>query len=78
MFARATGIIGEKFPRGEATNAVAPQLAADDRAGPARGPALVPAAAHRGLPPRHTGLDVLQHDLLDAVRALRRPLELCV
>ena len=70
------GIIGEEFPGGETTNALASQLAADHSLRFAGRLTVVPIAQDRGCSPRHPGLDVFQHDVLDAIRTLRCPLEL--
>lgn len=70
------GIIRKKLSRGPATDAVASELAANDSPRRARRPALAGASQNRGGSPRHPGLDVLQHHVLDAVRPLRRTLQL--
>lgn len=70
------GIVRKKLSRGTATDAVSPELAADDSPRLAGWTAVAQASQNRSGPPRHPRLDVLQHHVLDAVRPLRCTLQL--
>lgn len=70
------GINGEKLSRGTAANVVAFELVANDSARTAGRASVAEASPNRSGPPRHPRVDVLQHHVLDALRAFRRALQL--